>query len=159
MGQFNNSSLTVPESFARAIASWRGVAFAAVIARVEKNMTGPMLNRRTGATLANVRSNSGLIPLGFQLKTTNPALIARLKGSPRKGFFVAPVKASALSWISGGTRVFSKGHFIPPWKFPQLEIFDDSISQESATITKLLETRIIKATSDLFPSVRLRFQV
>lgn len=115
--------------------------FPRVMAETRANLTGRMLNRGTGATLADVEDLSGLTRDGFRLETSMPGLIARLKGSPRKGFFVRPVRAKALAFRLGGPQprnalgqfqtnlVFSRGHWIPPWRFPKVDVFQDAIDR------------------------------
>ncbi len=94
-------------------------SYEVVFSNVVENLSGRVLQRRTGRSLENVRQNSRLTRDGFAIGTTAPNLIAFEKGSPRKAYFVAPVQAQALRWIdSGGKEFFSRGHWIPAWRFP-----------------------------------------
>ncbi len=106
------------------------IVFPAVIREVRINLSGRMMNQRSGATLSDVMQNSRLTRAGFALATTKPGLQAWMAGSKRRAFFVAPVQAKALSWKVGARRFFSKGHMIGPWTFsPKRPVFQDAIDR------------------------------
>ncbi len=126
-------------------------SFKLVMRDVNKNLSGRMFNRKTGRMFANVQRHSKKLPTGFQAATTSKALIAWMTGAPRKGFFVRPKKARALSFLVDGKRVFSKGHFIPPWRFtPIRPAFTDAFSRNEKKVVTLAQKLFIKGLGDVF---------
>lgn len=99
---------------------------------VRENLTGRIMNQRTGKTLRNVMRLSKETADGFKLATTAPGLIAWQKGSRRRGYWVLPINGSVLSWRDRqtGQQRFSRGHYIPPWRFePKKPVFQDAIDR------------------------------
>lgn len=97
-----------------------------------ENLSGRMMNQRTGRTLRNVMRHSAETKDGFKLATTSPSLKAWMRGSRRRGFWVLPISAKLLHWKDKrtGESRFSRGHFIPPWTFsPKRPVFEDAIDR------------------------------
>ncbi len=161
MAEYANNGLSVPVSFARALAEWKGASFAAVMRDVNLNLTGRMMNRITGKTLTNVQNESGLISRGFKISTSMPSLIAWMLGSRRKAYFVKPKKqGGVLSWTKNGKRFFSRGHMIPAWKFtPIRPVFDNALERNKDLMETIYTKSIFKQLNNLFPDVRVRFQL
>lgn len=99
---------------------------------VRENLSGRMMQQRTGRTLRNVMRLSKETSDGFKLATTAPGLIAWMKGSHRRGYWVLPIHGAVLAWrdkVTGQSR-FSRGHYIPPWRFaPKKPVFEDAIER------------------------------
>lgn len=126
-------------------------SFKLVMRDVNKNLSGRMFQRRTGRMFANVQRTSKKLKTGFEVATTSPALIAWMTGAPRRGFFVRPKNARALSFLVDGKRVFSKGHFIPPWRFtPIRPAFTDAFERNEKRVVTLSEKLFVKGLTDVF---------
>lgn len=100
-------------------------------------LRGQMFNRQTGATERNVMRNSGMgrDGLSFHLKTTKPGLIAWMKGSRRKGYWVLPINFKYLRWKDKktGEYRYSTGHQIRPWRFaPKRPLFETALQRLKA---------------------------
>jgi len=64
--------------------------------------------KMTSKQLSKLTINPSDLELEISIKTHGPT-----KGDkPRQSWKVKPVNAKALSWVSNGTRFFSKGHFV-----------------------------------------------
>jgi len=62
----------------------------------------------TAKQLSKLTINPSELDLEISIKTHGP-----IRGDkPRQKWFVAPKNNKVLSWISEGTRFFSKGHFV-----------------------------------------------
>jgi hypothetical protein len=99
---------------------------------VRENLSGRIMNKRTGRTLRNVMRQSKMTRDGFKLATTAPGLQAWMKGSRRKGYWVLPINARMLAWRDKqtGQMRFSRGHYIHPWTFaPKRPVFEDAIAR------------------------------
>ncbi len=140
---------------------WKASQFPPVMREAEANLSGRFFRRRTGAMLRNVQEKSGLIPKGFRLATTSPALIAWTKGSPRKRFWVAPVRARALSWIGrDGNRRFSRGHWIPAWRFsPRRPALEDAMNRRRPRFQIAWQREMAAAMKQIAPPVRISVAV
>lgn len=164
MSLYDPRSLSVPESFARAIVRARDKSFSIVMNKIEENMRGRMMNVRSGASLANVKSESQsrASATGFELsfRTSKPSLIAWMEGSTRKAYFVRPVTANALAFTVNGKLVFSKGHQIPAWTFsPKRPVIRDGVERSLDEVGKVSAKEIIGALQGAFPDVKIQMRV
>lgn len=161
MARYDPNAISVPASFARAIATWKGKSFEATFDEARTNLTGRMMNRQTGRTLDDVAKQSKETEFGFDLATNSISLIAWMLGSPRKAYTVVPVKKKVLSWfVPGQGRVFARRVHIPAWRFsPIRPVLQDAIDRKRDFMLQLYETEILKALSRAFPSVKIEWKV
>lgn len=161
MSRYSPNSITVTESFARAVAAWSGLSFKAVMKDVRSNLSGGMMNKVTGDTLRDVEKNSHLTVAGFTIGTGSPSLIAWMLGSQRKAFTVVPRAKKVLSWVDkSGKRVFARKVNIPAWKFtPKRPVLQDALDKNKSLIKRIFEAEILAALSRTFPDVRIDWRL
>lgn len=178
MAQFSGNSLSVPRAFADAVVRWRRAQFPAMMREVIANLTGRMMKRQSGKTLANVISKSRELPLGFKVATTSPSLIAWMEGSRRKGFWVFPKGrqvlrrtrtgfttrarkgARALRFVVNGRVVFSAGHYIPPWRFrPTRPVIENAFQRRQERMLAGWGREAQIAMKELFPDKKRKVVV
>lgn len=161
VARYDPNAISVPAAFARAVVEWKTQSFERTSDDVRTNLTGRLMNRQTGKTLANVEQNSKLTEFGFKLATSMPSLIAWMLGSNRKAYTVVPVRKKVLSWfVRGQGRVFARRVHIPAWKFtPVRPVLQDAIDRNKTFMEKLLENKILTALSELFPDVRIEWRI
>ena len=95
--------------------------------------------RRTGKTDANTKFK--LNRNGVSGKIYNDTDVAKFLYYGTKRHYVAPVRASALSWVQNGERRFSKGHFVSGIK-PENWIEDNYKLREDRFLT-LIENSVL----------------
>jgi len=155
MARFSSTSLSVPAALAKGVSAWKEKSFAIVIRATERRLTGVDLNKITGASLASVKSESGLEPMGFRLLTTHGPLIAQMVG--HGGFTIFPVKAQALRFVINGQVIFAKRATIPPRK--PVTVFDNVIEESLPQVTRIYEREMLGAINQLFPNIVIRTSV
>lgn len=150
------------KAFRAAVERWKGTQFPSLMREARRNLTGRMFHRRTGRTLSNVQAKSRLLKNGFRLATSLPSLMAWMQGSPRRSYWVAPVRARALRWIdkrTGQVR-FSRGHRIPPWRFtPKRPALEDAQLRRQRRIIEAMEREGIAAMKTIFVDRRIKHRI
>ncbi len=155
-------AVTPHQAFLTAVKGWQDEQIGPLRRELIRNFSGRMFQRRTGKMLSEVLTGTTKIKSGIRTSTSNPALIAWMLGSPRKAFFVKPKKAGGvLSWTNkGGTRFFSKGHFIPAWIFrPIRPALEDAMARRIDPMVQAMRRRSLVALSVILPKERFVIQI
>lgn len=104
---------SIASKVASAISTWASTAFTRVWKDVETNLTGRVLQKRSGKLLTDVRSANHVTKNGFVLGTSLPYGKAWEHGFTRRAYDVFPVKRKALHFFIGRDEIFAKHVHIP----------------------------------------------
>jgi hypothetical protein len=108
-----------------------------IISKMQKENFSPKIYQNTylkDVKLTNRGIKANIVSVYFTASGFDVA-IAREKGT--KGHFIKPNTAQALSWITQGVRLFSKGHWVSGIK--SLKIIQKTIKEKKPEVQQAIE--------------------
>ena len=136
----------IPANLDKAIKTWRDKGLEMVGDKAEQNVSGKVLNVRSGALLKDVQEHQKPeTPNSFSIGTSLVHGKAWEQGFHRKAYTVRPVRAKALKIPTGGgvgEFIFRLKADIPAQTFPAKPFLRPAVDDSRVGLKKLLSEQI-----------------
>ncbi len=146
-----------PAGFVRAV----GVSFSKqglelVVKKVEENLSGRVLKKKSGVTFASVRRNSKIIVDGFEVGVGGGGAIWEAEdGFKRKAYTIIPRKKLALAFDKEGKRVITKKVTIPAQTFAGRPFLVPAVRASLPSLNLALNVQLKRMYGLTFPDVTM----